>query len=153
MNTSLEGAVPFMAQARQQGFWTPADIMRNATMTRATAAVTGMSTAQVQNMTAYGAQMSRAVGGTGQQGARGMDRSLQMAGAMVGGAYANYMLERIPSDDLPAHLAWYNIILNFSILASSLGGPAIAGQIGLAPALILFAVLRIIAGAAILKWG
>jgi Na+/melibiose symporter-like transporter len=73
--------------------------------------------------------------------------------AMVGGAYANYMLEHIPHDDLPAHLAWYNIILNFSILASSLGGPAIAGQIGLAPALILFAVLRIIAGAAILKWG
>jgi hypothetical protein len=73
--------------------------------------------------------------------------------AMVGGAYANYMLERIPPDDLPAHLAWYNIILNFSILASSLGGPIIAGQIGLAPALILFAILRIIAGAAILKWG
>jgi MFS family permease len=73
--------------------------------------------------------------------------------ALVGGAYANYMLERIPHDDLPAHLAWYNIILNFSILASSLGGPAIAGQIGLAPALILFAVLRILAGAAILKWG
>ena len=73
--------------------------------------------------------------------------------AMVGGAYANYMLERIPPDDLPAHLAWYNIILNFSILASSLVGPAIAGQIGLAPALILFAVLRILAGATILKWG
>ena len=73
--------------------------------------------------------------------------------ALVGGAYANYMLEHIPHDDLPAHLAWYNIILNFSILASSLGGPAIADQIGLAPALILFAILRILAGAAILKWG
>jgi MFS family permease len=73
--------------------------------------------------------------------------------AMVGGAYANYMLEHIPHDDLPAHLAWYNIILNFSILASSLSGPAIADQIGLVSALILFAILRILAGAAILKWG
>jgi MFS family permease len=73
--------------------------------------------------------------------------------SLVGGAYANYMLEHIPHDDLPAHLAWYNIILNFSILVSSLGGPAIANQIGLVSALILFAVLRILAGVAILKWG
>jgi MFS family permease len=73
--------------------------------------------------------------------------------AMVGGAYANYMLEHIPHDDLPAHLAWYNIILNFSMLVSSLVGPAIADQIGLAPALILFAILRILAGVVILKWG
>jgi len=73
--------------------------------------------------------------------------------SMVSGAYANYMLEHIPRNDLPAHLAWYNIILNFSILVSSLGGPIIADQIGLVSALILFAILRIIAGAAILKWG
>lgn len=73
--------------------------------------------------------------------------------AMVNGAYANYMLERIPSSDLPPYLAWYSIILNFSILASSLGGPAIAAQIGLAPALILFAILRVMAGIGILKWG
>ena len=73
--------------------------------------------------------------------------------AMVNGAYANYMLERIPPDDLPPHLAWYNIILNFSILASSLGGPAIAAQTGLVPALIIFAGLRLLAGLAILMWG
>jgi MFS family permease len=73
--------------------------------------------------------------------------------AMVGGAYANYMLEHIPHDDLPAHLAWYNIVLNFSILASSLLGPAVAGLIGLAPALIVFGILRVIAGVVILKWG
>jgi MFS family permease len=73
--------------------------------------------------------------------------------AWTNGAYANYMLERIPPDDRPSHLAWYTIILNFAILAGSLGGSAIAGQIGLATALILFALLRLLAGIAIFKWG
>jgi MFS family permease len=73
--------------------------------------------------------------------------------ALIGGSYANYMLEHIPSHDRPSHLAWYNIILNVAVLAGSLGGPAIADQIGLFYALILFAILRLLAGMAILKWG
>lgn len=73
--------------------------------------------------------------------------------AWTNGAYANYMLERIPPDDRPSHLAWYTIVLNFGILAGSLGGSALAGQIGLATALILFALLRLLAGIAIFKWG
>ena len=73
--------------------------------------------------------------------------------AMVNGAYINYMLEKIPPDDRPSHLAWYSIILNIAILGSSLAGPAIAEVIGLANALIIFGVLRILAGLAILKWG
>jgi len=85
MNTSLEGAMPFLAQARQQGFWTPQDILRNATMARSTAAATGMSVAQVQGMMGQGAQMARAVGAQGRAGARGMARSLETAAAMVGG--------------------------------------------------------------------
>ena len=73
--------------------------------------------------------------------------------SLVNGAYANYMLERIPPTDRPSHLAWYTIILNFSILASSLIGPLVADQIGLAAALILFAALRLLAGLGILRWG
>jgi MFS family permease len=73
--------------------------------------------------------------------------------AWTNGAYANYMLERIPPNDRPSHLAWYTIILNFAILVGSLGGSAIAGQIGLASALVLFALLRLLAGIAIFKWG
>jgi len=73
--------------------------------------------------------------------------------ALAGGAYANYMLEHIPPNDRPPHLAWYNIILNIAILIGSLGGPAIADQIGLFSALILFGILRFFAGVAILKWG
>ena len=73
--------------------------------------------------------------------------------AMVNGAYINYMLENIPPDDRPSHLAWYTIILNIAILGSSLAGPAIAEVTGLVNALIIFGVLRILAGIAILKWG
>ena len=72
---------------------------------------------------------------------------------MINGAYANYMLEHIPANDRPPHLAWYNIILNAAVLLGSLGGPVLADQLGLSAALILFAILRLLAGLAILKWG
>jgi MFS family permease len=73
--------------------------------------------------------------------------------ALVGGAYANYLLERIPDHDRPSHLAWYNIALNAAVLVSSFLGPLVANQMGLGPALMSFAVLRVLAGYAILKWG
>jgi MFS family permease len=73
--------------------------------------------------------------------------------AMINGAYINYMLENIPPDDRPSHLAWYTIILNIAILASSLAGPAMADIVGLVNALIIVAALRVLAGIAILKWG
>ena len=73
--------------------------------------------------------------------------------AMVSGSYANYMLEHIPAHDRPWHLAWYNVILNIAVLIGSLGGPAISDLIGLSSALVLFAVLRFVAGLIMLKWG
>jgi len=73
--------------------------------------------------------------------------------ALVSGAYANYMLEHIPAHDRPPHLAWYMIILNVAILIGSLAGPAIADLTGLSGALILFGLLRFLAGIFILKWG
>jgi len=73
--------------------------------------------------------------------------------AMVHGAYANYMLENIPPDDRPAHLAWYIIIFNLAVLVSSIMGPLIADVIGLVSALIIFGLLRIVAGFVLLKWG
>jgi MFS family permease len=71
--------------------------------------------------------------------------------ALVNGAYANYMLENIPANDRPSHLAWYTIVLNFSILISSLLGPLIGEAIGLVYALILFGIMRLISGVFILR--
>ena len=59
----------------------------------------------------------------------------------------------IPSQERPAHLAWYNLALNAAALAGSLGGPLVAQGIGLAPALALVAIARILSGWAILRWG
>ncbi len=73
--------------------------------------------------------------------------------ALVGGAYANYLLEHMPAHDRPAYLAWYNVILNGCILAGSLLGPLVATQIGLVGALFVFAAARMLAGIAIWKWG
>ncbi|MBE0681018.1 MAG: MFS transporter [Anaerolineales bacterium] len=73
--------------------------------------------------------------------------------ALVNGAYANYMLENIPPHDRPSHLAWYTIVFNVAVLTSSIVGPLIADVIGLAPALIIFGVARIVAGVFLLKWG
>ncbi len=75
------------------------------------------------------------------------------AWALVGGASLNYLLESCPENDRPAHLAWYNVILNVCVLAGSLAGPAIAGVVGISAALLIFGVLRVIAGVSILKWG
>ena len=72
---------------------------------------------------------------------------------MAGGAYANYILERIPDHDRPSHLAWYTMALNAAVLASSFLGPLVANQVGLGAALMSFAVLRVLAGYAILRWG
>ena len=73
--------------------------------------------------------------------------------ALLIGSYANYLLEKIPIEDRPAHLAWYNVIFNASILIGSLTGPFISSALGLVMALILIALLRCLSGLAILKWG
>lgn len=73
--------------------------------------------------------------------------------AIVNGAYANYMLEKIPPDDRPPHLAWYTMMLNIAILGGSLLGPLVADMTGLATALIAFGIMRALAGFALLKWG
>jgi MFS family permease len=76
-----------------------------------------------------------------------------LAWGLVGGAYANYLLEHTPAHDRPSHLAWYNVTLNAAILFGSLAGPALADWMGLATALVVFGILRLLAGVAILKWG
>lgn len=75
------------------------------------------------------------------------------AWSLVGGAIYNYLLERIPAGSRPSYLSWYNLVLNAAILIGSLGGPAISNGMGIIPALLLFGLLRFLAGLAILRWG
>ena len=67
-----------------------------------------------------------------------------LGGAMVGGALSNYLLEKVPADDRPAYLAWYNLALNAAILLGALLGPLLASMFDLTVALVLSFVFRLV---------
>jgi MFS family permease len=73
--------------------------------------------------------------------------------AMLSGALINRLMERVPADDRAAHMALHNLALNLGILAGSLLGPVSADLIGLQPALILSAGLRLLAAGFFYLWG
>jgi hypothetical protein len=73
--------------------------------------------------------------------------------SQAGGAFTNYMLESIPARDRPAHFAWYALVFNACVLTGSLLGPFIARNVVLSTALLVFGVLRALAGLAILRFG
>jgi len=75
------------------------------------------------------------------------------AWAMAGGALFNYLLEYIPDFDRATHLSWYTLAFNAAVLLGSFIGPAIATMTGPSVSLFIFAVLRGLAGLAILRWG
>jgi predicted MFS family arabinose efflux permease len=84
-----------------------------------------------------------------------------MVGAVVGGlgwglangALLNYLIDRAPADDRPAHMAWYNIALNLGILIGSSGGAVLETAIGPRYALLVGGILRALAGLVFLIWG
>jgi MFS family permease len=76
-----------------------------------------------------------------------------LAWGFAGGILYNYLLENIPETNRPPYLALYNFAFYAAILIGSLAGPFVSSWIGIANALILFAVMRCMAGLAILRWG
>jgi MFS family permease len=76
-----------------------------------------------------------------------------LAWAFVGGLLINYILEKIPEENRPPFLAIYNLVFYAAVLVGSLTGPEIGKIIGLPMALLLFGLLRLCAGAAILWKG
>jgi MFS family permease len=69
------------------------------------------------------------------------------------GSLYNYLLEKVPVENKPPYLAWYNIVLSFSILIGAITGPMIAAKIGLEIALLIFASGRLLAGWLIFREG
>jgi|SRR5271157_507682 len=76
-----------------------------------------------------------------------------LAWALAGGALYNYLLDKSPACDRPAHLAWYNLALNAAILIGSLSGPAISQLIGIRTALMIFGVGRFLTGIFVISYG
>jgi hypothetical protein len=75
-----------------------------------------------------------------------------LAWCLTGAAMGNYILDRIPEDDRPSHLAWVNLAINAAILIGSVVGPLAADSVGLSAALALFAVARLLAALAVWRW-
>lgn len=73
-----------------------------------------------------------------------------LAWGLVGGALPNYLLEKVPADDRPAYLAWYNLALNAAIFLGALFGPLLAHWLNLQSALVLAFAFRF--GSAVFIW-
>jgi len=73
--------------------------------------------------------------------------------ALAGGALTNYILDKVPQDNRPAHLAWYALVLNAAILMGSLASSVLGHWMELSAALALCAFLRLLAAACIWRWG
>lgn len=76
-----------------------------------------------------------------------------LAWSLAGGALGNYLLEKIPAGERPAHLAWYMIALNAAILLGSLGGPWLAEWAGLRAAFGMIAAGRVLSALGLWRWG
>lgn len=75
------------------------------------------------------------------------------AWGLAGGVIYNYLLENVPEKNRATFLAIYNLALYIAILCGSLLGPLISNWIGISQALLLFGIMRMLAGLVILRWG
>ena len=73
--------------------------------------------------------------------------------AIFNNGYVNYLLEKIPANDRPPHLAWFNLAANSAVLICGVISPQIVSGIGLFGGMMLAVGLRVVAGLLMLKFG
>lgn len=71
----------------------------------------------------------------------------------LGGATANRLMEKVPDDDRPLHMALFNIIVNLGVLTGSLLGPVVGVWTGLQAAMLIGGVLRLLSSLVLWRWG
>jgi hypothetical protein len=86
---TLTDALQFVRGSQQAGIFRQADQVNFAAEVRSAEAVTGMDRNQLIALSAQGAQISRAYGGVGRQGAMGALRGVQQLGAAVQAGVVN----------------------------------------------------------------
>lgn len=72
---------------------------------------------------------------------------------IANGCLLNYLMEKVPVNDRPAHMAWHNVALNGGITIGGLLGAGLAEIIGNRAALLTTAGLRLLSAFAMLFWG
>jgi MFS family permease len=65
---------------------------------------------------------------------------------LLNGALINRLMERVPQDDRPSHMALHNLALNLGILIGSLLGPALAATFAVRGAMLGAGFLRLLGG-------
>lgn len=65
---------------------------------------------------------------------------------LLNAALINRLMERVPEDDRPAHMALHNLALNLGILAGSLLAPLLAAGLDLRGAMLGAGILRVLGG-------
>lgn len=73
--------------------------------------------------------------------------------AILNGGLINRLMERVPVDDRPAHMAFHNLALNLGMLAGSLLGPILGTAVGVRQALYISAGLRLLGAILLGLWG
>jgi predicted MFS family arabinose efflux permease len=73
--------------------------------------------------------------------------------AVLNAGLVNRLMERVPENDRPAHMALHNIALNLGILAGSMIGPLFVSQVGLRDVILIGAGLRLVGGLLMVIWG
>ncbi|PWH19071.1 MAG: hypothetical protein DDG59_04125 [Anaerolineae bacterium] len=68
-------------------------------------------------------------------------------------ATTNRLMERVPQDDRPAHMALHNLVLNLGMLGGSLLGSVVGEALGLRQAMLLAAALRLVGSYLLWKYG
>ena len=71
---------------------------------------------------------------------------------LAAGTMATRLMERVPAQDRPAHMALYNLALYLGVLVGSFFGPVLSGWFGLREALFVGGGLRILAAVLLLLW-
>jgi len=71
---------------------------------------------------------------------------------VANGGLVNRLMERVPEDDRPAHMALHNLALNLGILFGSLAGPALAEWLTIRDALLISGGLRVLGGILLALW-
>ncbi|MBN1665658.1 MAG: MFS transporter [Anaerolineales bacterium] len=71
---------------------------------------------------------------------------------LLGASLINLLMERVPADARPSHMALHNLVLNLGILAGSFSGPLISAWLGLRPTLLIGAAARLLAAVLMIFW-
>lgn len=71
---------------------------------------------------------------------------------VANGGLVNRLMERVPENDRPAHMALHNLALNIGILLGSLLGPGLAEWLNIREALFIAGGLRVLGGILLALW-